>query len=46
MNYTDKNTLNKIDSLKSALDRYRPFPEHIVKQRSNYYHIEVKHKDD
>lgn len=31
--------LNKIDSLKSALDGYRPFPDHVVKQLRDYYRI-------
>lgn len=31
--------LQKIDSLKSTLDRYRPFPEHVVKQLRDYYRI-------
>jgi Fic family protein len=39
MNYTDKEILNKINSLKSALDSYRPFPNHVVKQLRDYYRI-------
>ncbi|MDP2845458.1 MAG: hypothetical protein Q8N79_05210 [Candidatus Methanoperedens sp.] len=35
-----KDILAKIDSVKSALDRYRPFPEHVVKQLRDYYRIE------
>ncbi|TAN43930.1 MAG: Fic family protein [Nitrospirae bacterium] len=31
--------LQKIDSLKSALDRYRPFPDHVVSQLKDYYRI-------
>ncbi|MEW6738919.1 MAG: hypothetical protein AB1325_03305 [Nitrospirota bacterium] len=31
--------LNKIDSIKSVLDGYRPFPDHIVKQLKDYYRI-------
>lgn len=31
--------LNKISSLKSALDGYRHFPEHVVKQLRDYYRI-------
>lgn len=31
--------LNKIDSLKSVLDGYRPFPDHVVKQLRDYYRI-------
>ena len=31
--------LPKIDSLKSVLDGYRPFPEHVVKQLRDYYRI-------
>jgi len=29
----------KIDSLKSVLDGYRPFPDHVVKQLRDYYRI-------
>ncbi len=39
MNYTDKDILNNIASLKSVLDGYRPFPEHVVKQLRDYYRI-------
>ncbi|MDP2279265.1 MAG: Fic family protein, partial [Nitrospirota bacterium] len=31
--------LDKISSLKSALDGYRPFSEHVVKQLKDYYRI-------
>src|SRR4030066_732545 len=34
-----KDILNKIDSLKFALDGYRPFSEHVVKQLRDYYRI-------
>lgn len=34
-----KDTLEKISSLKSALDGYRPFSEHVVKQLKDYYRI-------
>ncbi len=34
-----KDTLHKIDSLKSALDSRRPFPDHVVKQLKDYYRI-------
>jgi len=32
-------SINKIDSIKSALDGYRPFPDHVVKQLRDYYRI-------
>ncbi|WP_333653114.1 Fic family protein [Dissulfurispira sp.] len=35
----NKDVLNKIDSLKSILDGYRPFPDHVVKQLKDYYRI-------
>lgn len=35
----DKDILNKIDSIKSVLDDYRPFPEHVIKQLKDYYRI-------
>lgn len=31
--------LHKIDTLKTALDNYRPFPDHVVKQLRDYYRI-------
>lgn len=31
--------LNKIDSIKSVLDGYRPFPDHVIKQLRDYYRI-------
>lgn len=34
-----KELLKKIDSLKSVLDGYRPFPDHVVKQLKDYYRI-------
>ena len=34
-----KNILNKLSSLKSILDGYRPFSEHVVKQLRDYYRI-------
>jgi len=34
-----KDIMNKIDSLKSVLDGYRPFPDHVVKQLRDYYRI-------
>ena len=37
--FTDKDILIKLSSLKSALDGYRPFSEHIVKQLKDYYRI-------
>jgi len=36
---SDKNILDKLSSLKSALDGYRPFSEHVVKQLRDYYRI-------
>jgi len=35
----NKDILNKIDSIKSALDSHRPFPDHVVKQLRDYYRI-------
>ncbi len=34
-----KDILDKIASLKSVLDSYRPFPDHVVKQLKDYYRI-------
>jgi Fic family protein len=34
-----KDILKKIDSIKSVLDGYRPFPDHVVKQLRDYYRI-------
>jgi Fic family protein len=34
-----KDILTKIDSIKSVLDGYRPFPDHVVKQLRDYYRI-------
>lgn len=34
-----KDILHKIDSIKSVLDGYRPFPDHVVKQLKDYYRI-------
>jgi hypothetical protein len=34
-----KDILNKIASVKSTLDKYRPFPEHVVKQLRGYCRI-------
>jgi Fic family protein len=34
-----KDILSKIDSIKSILDGYRPFPDHVVKQLRDYYRI-------
>lgn len=36
---TNNNLLKKIDSLKFALDKYRPFSDHVVKQLRDYYRI-------
>jgi len=35
----DNDILSKIDSIKSIIDGYRPFPEHVVKQLRDYYRI-------
>lgn len=35
----NKDILRKIDSLKSDIDSYRPFPDHVVKQLKDYYRI-------
>lgn len=32
-------SINKIDSIKSVLDGYRPFPDHVVKQLRDYYRL-------
>ncbi len=34
-----KDILLKIDTIKSSLDNYRPFPDHVVKQLKDYYRI-------
>ncbi|MCC6543850.1 MAG: Fic family protein [Nitrospirae bacterium] len=39
MSETYKEILGKVDAIKSALDCYRPFPEHVVQQLRNYYRI-------
>ncbi|MBI4685280.1 MAG: hypothetical protein HY755_08775 [Nitrospirae bacterium] len=36
---TRNDILNKISSLKSTLDSYRPFSDHVVKQLRDYYRI-------
>lgn len=38
-NFAGKDILNKIASIKSAFDKHRPFPEHVVKQLRDYYRI-------
>src|SRR4030066_1293946 len=35
----DNDILSKIDSIKSIIDGYRPFNEHVVKQLRDYYRI-------
>ena len=35
----NKDILQNIDSLKSVLDSYRPFSDHVVKQLKDYYRI-------
>ena len=37
----NNNILTKISSLKSALDGYRPFSDHVVKQFKDYYRIRL-----
>ena len=39
--YSSENNdiLTKIDAIKSVLDGYRPFPDHVVKQLRDYYRI-------
>ena len=39
MDYTGQESLEKIDNIKSVLDTYRPFPDHVVKQLRDYYRI-------
>ncbi len=39
MTRSHKDILQKTDSIKSVLDSYRPFPEHVVKQLRDYYRI-------
>lgn len=34
-----KDIISKIDSLNAALDKYRPFSEHVVRQLKDYYRI-------
>ena len=36
---TNKDNRDKLSSLKSAIDGYRPFSEHVVKQLRDYYRI-------
>src|SRR3990167_6755176 len=35
----DKEGLERVDAIKSVLDSYRPFPEHVVQQLRDYYRI-------
>ena len=39
MSYIDQDSFEKVDAIKSVLDNYRPFPEHVVKQLRDYYCI-------
>ncbi len=39
MNSTNKDILEKIDAIRSDIDRYRPFSDHVVKQLRDYYRI-------
>ena len=39
MGIVNNDILSKTDSIKSTLDGYRPFNEHVVKQLRDYYRI-------
>ena len=39
MSYANKEAIEKINAIKSVLDSYRPFPEHVVTQLRDYYRI-------
>lgn len=39
MSDIDKDLFEKIETIKSVLDGYRPFPDHVVKQIRDYYRI-------
>jgi Fic family protein len=39
MTHSSKDILQKIDAIKSVLDGYRPFSDHVVKQLRDYYRI-------
>ena len=39
MSDADKEVLERVDAMKSVLDSYRPFPEHVVQQLRDYYRI-------
>ena len=39
MSYANKEAIEKINTIKSVLDSYRPFSEHVVKQLRDYYRI-------
>ncbi len=39
MTHTDKDILNKIDSIKSNIDSHRPFSAHVTGQLRDYYRI-------
>ena len=39
MSDTDKECLERVHAMKSVLDSYRPFPEHVVQQLRDYYRI-------
>ena len=39
MIHSHQEILNKIDAIKSVIDNYRPFSDHIVKQLRDYYRI-------
>ena len=38
-NFSRQNILKKIDTIKSIIDRHRPFSAHIVGQLRDYYRI-------
>ena len=39
MSDTDKEVLERVNAMKSVLDSYRPFSEHVVQQLRDYYRI-------
>ena len=41
MDYTGQEGLEKINNIKSVLERYRPFSNHVVKQLRDYYRISL-----
>lgn len=43
-NSENKDILEKLSSIKSILDSYRPFNDHVVKQLKDYYRIELTYR--